>query len=426
MLLARFWNNRKGGVAPLLAFAIVPLIGAVGVAIDYTQVNSVRDSLQAALDSTALMISKNAALANEEDLNAEATTFVKAMFTQQPKTENLQVNAVFATAGGSNVKVTGTAIVKTNFLGILGYGNIPISASATSTWGNIRLRVALVLDNTGSMGSSGKMDALKTAAQNLLDQLKKATQSPEDAYVSIIPFNKDVNIGGTNYGQPWLRWDLWEEVNGSCSNTTYKTKSSCVSHSKVWTAANHNTWNGCLTDRDQNFDSTNDAPVAGGTLYPTEQYSSCPVQIMGLSNDWTALAAKLTAMTPVGNTNQGIGLQMGWQSLTASPFTIPPKDSNYQYKEIVILLSDGLNTEDRWYTSASSIDAREKKTCDNIKAADITIYSIQVNTGGDPTSAILQDCASDSSKFFLLTSSDAIVTTFGQIATALTNLRLSM
>jgi hypothetical protein len=38
----------------------------------------------------------------------------------------------------------------------------------------------------------------------------------------------------------------------------------------------------------------------------------------------------------------------------------------------------------------------------------------------------LQDCASDSSKFYLLTTADAIVTTFGQIATALTNLRLAM
>jgi Flp pilus assembly protein TadG len=425
MPLARFWNNRKGGVAPMMAFALVPLMGAVGVAIDYTQVNSVRESLQSALDSTALMISKNAALANEADLNAEATTFVKAMFTR-PQASNVQVNAVFTTAGGSNVKVTGTANVKTNFLHVLGYKDVPISASATSTWGNIRLRVALVLDNTGSMGSSGKMAALKVAAQNLLDQLKKATQSPEDAYISIIPFNKDVNFGSANYNQPGLRWDLWEALNGTCSSTSYSNKSSCISHGKVWTPASHSTWNGCLTDRDQNFDATNDAPVAGGTLYPTEQYSSCPVQLMGLTNDWTALANKLTAMSPVGNTNQGIGLQMGWQSLTAAPFTIPAKDSNYQYKEIVILLSDGLNTEDRWYTNASSIDAREKKACDNIKAADVTIYSIQVNTGGDPTSAILQDCASDSSKFFLLTSSDAIVTTFGQIATALTNLRLSM
>ena len=77
---------------------------------------------------------------------------------------------------------------------------------------------------------------------------------------------------------------------------------------------------------------------------------------------------------------------MGWQSLTAAPFTIPAEDPNYKYQQVIILLSDGLNTQDRWYTTASSIDARQQKTCDNIKAAGITIYTVQVNTGGDPTS----------------------------------------
>ena len=63
-------------------------------------------------------------------------------------------------------------------------------------------------------------------------------------------------------------------------------------------------------------------------------------------------------MQPVGNTNQAIGLQLGWQSLTAAPFTVPAKDPNYTYKQVIILLTDGLNTQDRWYTSAASIDAR--------------------------------------------------------------------
>jgi hypothetical protein len=79
-------------------------------------------------------------------------------------------------------------------------------------------------------------------------------------------------------------------------------------------------------------------------------------------------------MQPAGNTNQAIGLQMGWQSLTASPFTVPAIDPNYQYTQVIILLTDGLNTEDRWYSNASSIDTRQQKTCDNIKAAGITLY----------------------------------------------------
>ena len=121
-------------------------------------------------------------------------------------------------------------------------------------------------------------------------------------------------------------------------------------------------------------------------------------------------------MTANGNTNQPIGLVWGWQTLVGGgPFTAPAMDSNYKYQQIIILLSDGLNTQDRWYSSQSSIDHRMydtdgSGTCANIKAAGVTIYTIQVNTGGDPTSTLLQNCASSSDKFFLLTSADQIVT----------------
>src|SRR6185436_13330487 len=98
------------------------------------------------------------------------------------------------------------------------------------------------------------------------------------------------------------------------------------------------------------YDVSNAAPTPGtkATLFPAEQYGGCPVPLMGLSYDWTALNNKIDSMSPEGYTNQAIGLQWGWQSLTAAPFTIPAKDSNYQYQEIIILLTDGLNTEDRW------------------------------------------------------------------------------
>lgn len=64
-------------------------------------------------------------------------------------------------------------------------------------------------------------------------------------------------------------------------------------------------------------------------------------------------------------------------------------------------------------------------TCDNIKAAKITLYTIQVNTGGDPTSTLLQNCASSSDKSFLLTSASGIATVFNQIGTNLTKLRVA-
>lgn len=426
-LLARFFKNCRGGVAPLFGLSVLPLMGAVGIAIDYTQISATRTSFQSALDATALMMSKTAAKQTDAERQTSATNYFNSLFTRT-NTSNIQITPAYSPTGGSNLSLTGTATVTANFLNLLGLSNyVDISAASKSTWGNSRLRVALALDVTGSMASDGKMTALKAAAQNLLTQLQAAATNPEDVYVSIVPFNKDVNVGAGNYAESWVRWDLWEPLNGTCSISQYSSKQSrCTSHGGTWTPKDHSTWNGCVTDRDQNYDTTNDAPVSGGTLYPAEQYSSCPAAVMGLSNDWTALSAKIEEMEPKGNTNQAIGLQMGWQTLTASPFTIPAVDPNYTYNQVIILLTDGLNTEDRWYNYASSIDARQEKTCTNVKAAGITLYTVQVNTGSDPTSTMLQNCATDSSKFFLLTSADQMITTFNQIGTALSSLRLTM
>jgi len=312
----------------MLGIAILPLLGAVGAAVDYTQASATRTAFQTALDSTALMLSKTAATQTPADLQTAATNDFNALFTRT-NAKNVTVTANYSTTSGSQLVLNGSATVDTNFLSVLGIDTIHIAASTTSTWGNTRLRVALVLDNTGSMASSGKITALKTASQNLLTQLKSAAVTADDVYVSVIPFGKDVNVDPSNVNASWLRWDLWEEVNGKCSDTSYHSKTNCLSHSKVWTHAAHSTWNGCVTDRDQNFDTTNGAPVAGATLYPTEQYSSCAVSLIGLSNNWTTLSSKIDAMQPNGNTNQAIGLQMGWQSLTAAPFSVPALDPDY-------------------------------------------------------------------------------------------------
>jgi von Willebrand factor type A domain len=185
----------------------------------------------------------------------------------------------------------------------------------------------------------------------------------------------------------------------------------------------------------QQYDQTATAPVAGNndTLFPADEYANCPSQLMGLSNDWTSMNTLVSNMFPNGNTNQGIGLVWGWMSLVGtSPLTAPAQDPNYTYQQVIILLTDGLNTQNRFSSTQSKIDARMEDTtknnvgtCKNIKDAGITLYTVQVNTGGDPTSQMLKDCASSSDKFFMLTSANEIVTTFNQIGTNLSKLRLA-
>jgi hypothetical protein len=172
------------------------------------------------------------------------------------------------------------------------------------------------------------------------------------------------------------------------------------------------------------------APTSAANYYPADQSSYCPQQIAPLSYDWAALKTVINNMSPSGGTNQPIGLVWAWQTLQqTAPFNAPAEDTNYTYKKAIILLSDGLNTMDRWYGNGSSpssqVDARQQLLCDNIKAAGVTIYTIQVNTDGDPTSSILQQCASGSNNFFATTTASGIATAFSQIQASLTKLRIS-
>ena len=442
-LVVRFAVSRKGNVAMMFAIACVPVLAAMGIAVDYTRGAQTASTMQDALDAASLALSRRSDLntMTQAQIEQYASNYFNANF-HNSEFQDLTLTASY-TSTGPSVTVSASGKLPTDFMGIIGTKDMPIGRSSTTIWGEARLRVALALDNTGSMASSGKMTALQTATHNLLTQLKNAATLDGDVYVSIIPFVKDVNVSSTNYNQSWVKWDgsaykdrdLWDKWNGTCSGgyyaSYYHDEASCESHYYTWTPASHSSWNGCVMDRDQSYDTLNTAPTIAdtATLFPAEQYSSCPTPMMGLTYDWTALNNEVDAMTPSGSTNQAIGLQWAWQSLTAAPFTIPAMDAGRIYKQVIILLTDGLNTQDRWYGNgynvSTQVDARQQLLCNNIKAAGVTIYTVQVNTGGDPTSTLLQNCASSSDKFFLLTSADQIVTTFQQIGTELSDLRIS-
>src|SRR6185503_17470892 len=138
------------------------------------------------------------------------------------------VHVAYTTDGGSKIVITANASMPADFTKILGYDTFNLVASSTARWGTNRLRVALVLDNTGSMSSAGKMTALQTATNNLLTQFKNAATTNGDVYVSIVPFVKDVNVGSSNYNANWIYWGTmaqdatlsdnssWDANNGTC------------------------------------------------------------------------------------------------------------------------------------------------------------------------------------------------------------------
>lgn len=549
-LLRRFVPDKSGNVAVIFAVVLVPMLGFVGAAVDYTRATSARSSMQVALDSSALMVSKDLATTptlTAAQITAKASTYFNALYSN-PNAPAITLSAVYTpnTGKGATVQVSGAGSVPTEFLKVVGFPNLGINSSSTTTWGNARMRVAMALDNTGSMNQDGKLPALKTAAKNLIDQLSALSKTNGDVYISVVPFAKDVNMGASNFNASWIDWTDWEAeapdlntaakkpnnwsqlgpgspcpwtmnsdgftcmasgtsttvvnsipsnglicpgadrnssryayhylINGcytsvassstvtvssgyyascnnfadscNCTGSGYGKVCKQPTYSHVWTPNNRNTWTGCIADRTQDYDTKNSAPVSGtvASLFPAEQYyenqqSYCAAgspflqTVTPLSYNWTTLKSGIDAMQGTGGTNQPIGLALAWQSLGQSaPFNAPAEEVNYTYQKSIILLSDGLNTENRWPAygngvtqTGTMIDDRQKIMCDNIKAAGVTIYTVQVNTGtpADPTSSVLQYCASNSGNFYLVTAADQTVTAFNSIYNSLSQLRVA-
>ena len=104
----------------------------------------------------------------------------------------------------------------TVLMSVVGIKKINVVASSLVVWGQEKLWISLVLDNTGSMtqtsgGSNpvSKISALKTATHQLLTMLQGIVVNPGDVQVSIVPFARDVKIGTAQAAQTWLDWSDW-------------------------------------------------------------------------------------------------------------------------------------------------------------------------------------------------------------------------
>jgi Flp pilus assembly protein TadG len=397
-----FVADRRGGVAPIFALALVPMIGLVGAAVDYSRGNAARTAMQAALDATALMLSRDAAEMDPAQVTAKATSFFNAQFSR-PEVTNVQANGVLSSPqqGSFILDVTASGTVPTTFTRLLGHQQLNISSSAQVKWGVKKLELALVLDNTGSMGNNGKLGQLKTASHNLLTTLQAAAKQLGDIKVAIIPFDRIVNIGTGYAGQSWVDYSVHNIAQAQ--------------------------WQGCVQDRDQPYDTQDTTPTTDfHTKYPAVQCSALttlmPLTDIFDSTGFTNLNNKIDAMTAAGNTNVTIGLVWGWHALTAGePMTegsepAPDKD------KVIVLLTDGDNTQNRWTTSGSSIDARTALACANAKAANIKIYTVRVIDGD---ANLLRNCATKPSMYYNVNQASQLNSVFSSIAQNLANLRIA-
>lgn len=407
-LLSRFGKDASGNVGLMFGIIALPMIGLAGAAVDYARASSARASLNAAVDSAALMVAREATKLTDAELKTRAAALIRANLAGNADAK-LGTYTVSIDRTARTVNVTANTAVDTSLTKVIGVDTIPVSSTAQSAWGTNTVELALVLDNTGSMASSSKMTELKKASLDLLKILKDASTATDQIRVSVIPFATQVRLPTTYKDAPWLRYD---QTKGSGKNKQTITKA---------------TWEGCVSDRDKPYDVSDAGAVTGqnATLFPADFCAqSTLTPIRPLTSDWTALTSTINAMTPVGYTNVTIGAAWGMASLSpVAPLPEAATSNTPRLTKYMILLTDGDNTQNRFGDGQNTMDQRTEAACTSAKAYGIKIYSIRVIDGNRN---LLRGCASDTGMYYEVSSASQLAPIFQQIAREISQIRLTM
>jgi Flp pilus assembly protein TadG len=537
----RLRRDQRGAIAVQFALLALPLSVLVFALVDLGRISLQRRQMQDALDAATLMAARSTAVTD-----ADLDTVGDAAFLAEITGLNLGLaasNSTFKAGAGNKVVGSATGTIKPIIANLWINGDVTISAASEVVRSVNKLEVALVLDNTGSMGSklgstsTKKIDALKTAAKSLVTTLAAAAAraSETDAVkISVVPFSMTVNVGSTYQSANWIT-GTQPAAYGSDLFSSSQNRFTLLSNLGL-------SWAGCVESRPDPYDIQDTTPSSGtgGTMFvpffaPDEpDDNTVPTGGNGYyrddrtywyggailnnwitndktnSNNWftrqaepnkyaannknnvisdaktgtdygpnagcgltsllrltnvrtasgaTTVTDKLDAMVADGNTNVAMGLMWGWHTVSPNaPFADGVAYGTPKTQKIIVLLTDGDNTNDGNYnpnnsiytgygymwqkrlknssnvaldetsvgtpTRRDAIDSRQAKACANAKAAGVLIYSIGVGVSSHSKS-ILQTCATSTDMYYDVTDVTQLTSVFNTIAGAIQNLRIA-
>jgi len=213
MLVNRFLRSKSGNFAMMFAISAPAILAGVGLALDVSNLMTAKSNLQNALDSAVLAASRLADASTTQTGGGQPLSreeifdrYFKANIAGKSGLDN--ATAKLAVDPGVNyirTSATAEADVPLTF-GFLFGGNQHVAAASSAYESTAKLEVALVLDNTGSMGDSN-MKALRDGATNLIGILQSAkAQHPQrEIRAALVPFVTAVNINNPDF----LKEDAW-------------------------------------------------------------------------------------------------------------------------------------------------------------------------------------------------------------------------
>jgi len=452
---ARFLRTESGGAAPLVALAVIPMLGALGLSVDAMRGYTLKSQLVHALDAAALAGGKDL---DPDTVNQTVSAFFQANLPADFMRATIDGPTIVIDAAQETIRVAASAEIPTTFMQVLGQDRLRVAAETVVQRSIRGMELALVMDNTGSMRGGGKIDAMKAAAQELVGILYGDRQTVDNLWISVVPYAVAVNVGAANAG--WL--DGYDP-------SLYAGTS----------------WKGCVEARAAPGDQTDAPPsVAGWPPYfypsdvdniwpPINEANSaqnngtgpnlgCASPIMPLT-DWRQdVEDAIAAMQPWhrGGTMGNLGLVWGWRTISPQWRGLwglnTPADMPFDYDrplmdKVVVMLTDGVNqfydhdgggpdgsdyggygrlgwarlgTADQG-DAEDEIDARMAAACAAMKAEGVIIFTITFQLTHAPTRDLYRNCASSADHYYDSPSNAELSAVFQEIGSELSNLRIA-
>lgn len=301
-LVRRFRDDERGVFAVLFGVLAIVLIAAAGAVVDFTRIELARTKAQQALDSAALGLQPKMFLTTPYTTDQYKTT-ASALVVE--RLADSAITAVVDTATTNTTDGTlhleGVITVPTAFVALIGIPNVKARIVSEATRKRLNLEIAMVLDNSGSMATwidadrDGRKDSNeKTRMENLILAARCATDvllsgttdcsasnlNTEDAKaanttnvkIGVVPFTEFVNVGPANKTATWMD----QTGASSLGNDNFDSDDNDAT---AYTGAVNRfalydklgvTWEGCVEARKQPYDTTDEAPVSGDTLFTPE------------------------------------------------------------------------------------------------------------------------------------------------------------
>jgi hypothetical protein len=387
-------GDQRGAVMAIVGLAIIPLFAVIGLAIDAGRGYMLKSKLSYAIDAAGLAGGR----AFETDLReTDIDMFFDANFPPGYMGAVLEPGHPMVTFDDeeSTITIEATATIPTRFMNVAGIHEMSVSARTVIRRELQGMELVLVMDNTGSMRSGGKIDAMKDAASELIDILFGSRDEVENFYVGLVPYAATVNIGDQH--SDWLTgydaddflpttWKGCVEARDYPNDSNDATPDEEAWAPFLWESTRRKYWsdgyyganNPDVNDGDGDGldDDGNPFPLGGDNEWDpagaesalrldNDAYQNtgtgpnlgCPPAITPLITSKADVQAAIDDMGPWhrGGTMANLGLAWGWRVLSPnwrglwggdSPEGLPLDYHTLNMHKVIILLTDGNN---EWY-----------------------------------------------------------------------------